>query len=96
MDVQKDLLLPAHTRRPSVPPGGAEPALHWGRVHRGDAAGHVPSERGSWDSFHPAFARAVRGPGPVPVDPRDAIASATVLDAARLSATDGGTVRFRG
>jgi hypothetical protein len=30
------------------------------------------------------------------VDPRDAVASATVLDAARLSATDGGTVRFSG
>ena len=43
-----------------------------------------------------AFARAVRGLGPVPVDPRDAVASATVLDAARLSATDGGTVRFAG
>jgi hypothetical protein len=32
----------------------------------------------------------------VPVEPRDAIASLTVLDAARLSATEGGVVRFTG
>jgi hypothetical protein len=56
----------------------------------------VPSENGAWSDFYPAFARAVRGEGPVPVEPRDAIASATVLDAARLSATDGGIVRFTG
>jgi predicted dehydrogenase len=49
----------------------------------------VPTENGAWDTFYPAFARAVRGLGPVPVDPRDAIASATVLDAARRSATEG-------
>ncbi|MGY1986569.1 Gfo/Idh/MocA family oxidoreductase [Blastococcus sp. SYSU DS0669] len=96
MDVQEELLLAGHTPASLGPAWGAEPALHWGRLHRGDAGEHVPSERGSWDGFYPAFARAVRGLGLAPVDPRDAIASATVLDAARLSATDGGTVRFRG
>ena len=49
----------------------------------------VPSERGRWDMFYPAFAAAVRGTGPVPVDPRDAVATARVLDAARRSATEG-------
>jgi predicted dehydrogenase len=49
----------------------------------------VPTERGRWDSFYPAFAAAVRGQGPVPVDPRDAVATARVLDAARRSATEG-------
>ena len=96
MDVQEELLLAGHTPASLGPAWGAEPALHWGRLHRGDAGEHVPSERGSWDGFYPAFARAVRGLEPVPVDPRDAIASATVLDAARLSATEGGTVRFSG
>jgi hypothetical protein len=30
------------------------------------------------------------------VNPRDAVATATVLDAARRSATEGGVVRFTG
>jgi len=65
-------------------------------LHRGDGGEQVPSENGAWSEFYPAFARAVRGEGPVPVEPRDAIASATVLDAARVSATEGGIVRFTG
>ena len=63
--------------------------LHWGRVFRGDAGEVVPTLPGAWNTFYPAFAAAVRGLGPVPVDPRDAIATATVLDAARRSATEG-------
>lgn len=57
----------------------------WGRIERGDESEPVPSERGRWDTFYPAFAAAVRGEGPVPVDPRDAIASLTVIDAIRAS-----------
>ncbi len=96
MDAQEGLLLAGHTPASLGPAWGAEPSLHWGRLRRGDDGEQVPSARGSWDVFYPAFARAVRGLGPVPVEPRDAIASATVLDAARLSATDGGVVRFSG
>ncbi len=96
MDGQEDLLLAGHTPRSLGPAWGAEPSLRWGRVHRGDDGEPVPTGNGAWDTFYPAFARAVRGLGPVPVEPRDAIASMTVLDAARLSATDGGVVRFSG
>ena len=60
-----------------------EPPERWGRLERGDEGEPVPSERGRWDTFYPAFAAAVRGEGPVPVDPRDAIASLTVIDAIR-------------
>jgi len=42
----------------------------------------------------PAFARAVRGAGPLPVDPRDAGATLEVLDAARLSDARGEVVRL--
>ncbi|MDP9459288.1 MAG: Gfo/Idh/MocA family oxidoreductase [Actinomycetota bacterium] len=96
MDGQEGLLLAGHTPASLGPAWGAESTLHWGRLHRGDAGEPVPSERGAWSDFYPAFARAVRGLGPVPVEPRDAIATATVLDAARLSATEGGVVRFTG
>ena len=46
----------------------------------------MPSAHGAWNLFYPAFASAVRGTQPVPVDPRDAVATAAVLDAARASA----------
>ncbi len=71
---------------------GAEPEERWGRVFRDGRSVLLPSERGAWDTFYPAFAAAVRGSGPVPVDPWDAVASARVLDAARESAITGQVV----
>ncbi|MFE1983644.1 Gfo/Idh/MocA family oxidoreductase [Streptomyces mirabilis] len=65
-----------------------------GQVRRGDAVEPIASNRGRWDLFYTAFAAAVRGKGPVPVDPWDAVATATVLDAARSSARDGRVVRL--
>ena len=73
---------------------GAEPEEAWGRLYRGDAGTPVPSERGRWDLYYPAFAAAVRGEGPVPVDPQDAVRTMTVLDAARSSAHTGATVQL--
>lgn len=49
----------------------------------------VPSARGA---FYTGFACAVRGEGPVPVDPEDAVAVLEVLDAARESAASGQVV----
>ncbi|WP_324278225.1 Gfo/Idh/MocA family protein [Blastococcus brunescens] len=75
MDCQEDQLLAGHTPASLGPAWGAEPSVRWGRVHRGEDSEVVPTEDGAWSTFYPAFARAVRGLGPVPVDPRDAIAS---------------------
>ncbi|MEV4636759.1 Gfo/Idh/MocA family oxidoreductase [Actinoplanes sp. NPDC049548] len=71
---------------------GVEPEHAWGRLYRGRTGAPVRSERGRWDSFYPAFAAAVRGEGPLPVDPWDAVRNMDVLDAARMSATTGETV----
>ena len=68
---------------------GAEPPERWGRIHRGDDGVPVPTRQGAWHTFYPAFAAAVRGLGDVPVRARDAVETATVLDAARRSATEG-------
>ncbi|WP_432197488.1 Gfo/Idh/MocA family protein [Streptomyces sp. bgisy027] len=73
---------------------GTVPEQLWGQVRRGDTAEPVMSSRGRWDLFYTSFAAAVRGEGPVPVDPWDAVATATVLDAARSSARDGQVVRL--
>jgi predicted dehydrogenase len=55
-------------------------------VYDGSGAATRPTDRGHWDAYYRAFAAAVRGTGPVPVAPRDAVATAEVLDAARTSA----------
>ena len=75
---------------------GTVPEARWGRIYRGEdiPPQPVPAERGRWSSFYSAFARAVRGTGPLPVDPRDAVATLEVLDAARLSAARGEVVRL--
>jgi predicted dehydrogenase len=89
MDGQEAALLAGQTPATLGERWGAELQERWGRLRRGDEGAVVPTERGRWDSFYPAFAAAVRGQGPVPVDPRDAVATARVLDAARRSATEG-------
>ncbi len=71
---------------------GAEPPECWGYLQRGDTREPVPAQPGAWTVFYPAFADAVRGTRPVPVDPWDAVATAAVLDAARASARTGQVV----
>ena len=71
---------------------GVEPEHNWGRLYRGATGASVRSERGRWDTFYPAFAAAVEGRGPVPVDPWDAVRTMDALDAARISARTGETV----
>jgi predicted dehydrogenase len=71
---------------------GVEPEHTWGRIYRGNTGAPVRSERGRWDTYYPAFAAAVRGEAPVPVDPWDAVRNMDLLDAARISASTGETV----
>ena len=76
---------------------GVEPESAWGRLYTADGQEHpVPSERGRWDTFYPAVAAAVRGDGSVPVDPSDAVHTAQVLDAARVSTVERATVTLTG
>lgn len=94
MDGQEAALLAGRTPATEGAGWGVEPRARWGRLRRGDEGVVVATERGRWDTFYPAFAAAVRGAGPVPVDPWDAVATARVLDAARRSATEGVVVRL--
>ena len=92
MDGQEAALIAGRSPATEGDRWGAEPEARWGVLQRGDASEPVPSERGRWDTFYPAFAAAVRGAGPVPVDPADAVATLEVIDAARVSAASGRTV----
>lgn len=92
MEGQEALLLQGLNPVTAADRWGVEPVADHGALHRGDQVVPVPTERGSWDTYYPAFAAAVRGAGAVPVDPQDAIASMQVLDAARISARTGQVV----
>lgn len=73
---------------------GVEPESAWGLLVTAAGRARMRSLRGRWDTFYPAVARAVLGTGAVPVDPADAIVTAQILDAARLSANTGGSVEL--
>jgi predicted dehydrogenase len=92
MDGQEQALIDGRTPAREGDAWGVEPPERWGRLQRGEESEPVPSERGRWDTYYPAFAAAVRGEGPVPVDPPDAVASLAVIDAIRASATEGRVV----
>lgn len=89
VDGQEALLLRGETPASLADRWGVESEARGSAMRRGGETTPIPLHRGRWDSFYPAFAAAVRGQGPVPVDPRDAIATAEVLDAARRSADTG-------
>ena len=92
LDCQEALLKAGRTPASLGERWGVEPEHTWGRLYRGATGAPVRSERGHWDSFYPAFAAALRGEGPLPVDPWDSVRAMDVLDAARMSATTGETV----
>ncbi len=91
-DTQENLLLAGETPASLGDRWGVEPPDTHGTLHTGTSAAPYPTERGRWDLFYPAFAGAVRGTNPPPVNPRDAIASLTLLAAARKSAETGAVV----
>lgn len=65
------------------------PAGSEGWIARGRERAFVPRASGGHEDFYPAVARWLLEGGPVPVDPRDTVHTAEVLDAARSSARDG-------
>jgi predicted dehydrogenase len=91
-DTQEDLLLAGETPATLGDRWGLESPDTYGTLHTGTMSATYATDRGRWDLFYPAFARAVRGLNPPPVNPRDAVATASALAAARVSATTGAIV----
>ena len=82
LDSQEDALKAG--RRPGADePWGEVPESRWGRLVRGDESEPVRSERGAWPEFYAGVERALRAGEPLPVDPRDAVATLEVLERAR-------------
>jgi predicted dehydrogenase len=87
LDGQEDALRAGE--RPDRPGWGEEPPERWGRLGTEEQAGPVRTEPGAYQRFYEGLAAALRGEGPPPVDPADAVAALRVLDAARRSAGEG-------
>lgn len=73
-------------------PGGVDGHGGW-LVHGADRVA-VPRAPGGHADFYREVAVWLRGQGPVPVDPEDAVRTAEVLDAAAVSAREGRVVRL--
>jgi predicted dehydrogenase len=85
LDSQEDALRAG--RRPDTDPSwGSEPRSSWGHLVRGESREIVESQRGDWPRFYALVAEALRGAGPPPVDPWDAVETLRILDLARQSA----------
>ena len=91
-DTQEDVLVTGASPS-TVDTWGVEAASDRDRILTASVSAPVTLARGAWDTYYPTFARAVRGEGAPPVEAADAVATADVLEAARLSAATGVTVR---
>jgi predicted dehydrogenase len=75
--------------RPGSPGWGEEPASLRGLLGPEGVAAPVPTAPGAYQVFYAGVAAALRGEGPPPVDPADAIEGLEILEAARRSAERG-------
>jgi scyllo-inositol 2-dehydrogenase (NADP+) len=78
-------------RRPG-PGWGAPAERDWGLLGTPEDSRPYPSLPGDYPAFYAGVAAVLRNGAPAPVDPYDTVAALTVLEAARRSATEGGTV----
>ncbi len=77
---------------PSQPGWSDDQQDRWGRLGTDDESEAVKTEPGRYAEFYALLVGALRGRGAAPVDPRDAVASLTVVEAAQQSAADGSVV----
>ncbi|WP_354640654.1 Gfo/Idh/MocA family oxidoreductase [Kitasatospora camelliae] len=97
LDPQEDALRAG--RRPGGPPAdgpwGAEDPVRYGVLGTDGAEEPVPTEPGDYPAFYAGVAASLATGAPPPVDPWDAVAALTVLEAARGSDATGTVVRLR-
>ncbi|GAA4442153.1 Gfo/Idh/MocA family protein [Phytohabitans houttuyneae] len=59
---------------------GVEPEDAWGKLGRDADATPLPTERGAYREFYAQLAASLRGGGPLPVDPRDALVAIGIIE----------------
>ena len=73
---------------------GYEAEERWGTLNLSSGSIPIRSERGAYQDFYSQFAAAVAGQARFPVPAEQAVQTLAVLDAARISATEGRMVRL--
>lgn len=92
LDPQEDALRAGE--RPGRGRWGVEPESAWGVLGALENTKPVPSRDGDYPAYYAAVADALRTGGEPPVTAREAARALRVLEAARLSAAEGRTVRI--
>ncbi|MGW2399844.1 Gfo/Idh/MocA family protein [Kitasatospora sp. NPDC001664] len=95
MDPQEAELRTGHRPAPGTPWGTESPAAY-GVLGTDESSLPAPTAPGDYPAYYAGIAAALADGTPPPVDPRDAVATLTVLEAARTSSATGTTVRLDG
>ena len=66
--------------KPSDPAYGIEPQESWGLLGVDGATSPVPAERGAYPEFYVQLAAALRGMGPLPVDPAEPLEVLRIIE----------------
>ncbi|WP_329495136.1 Gfo/Idh/MocA family oxidoreductase [Kitasatospora herbaricolor] len=93
MDPQEDELK-AGRRPDGARPWGADDEARFGAFGTNGNAAPLPTLPGDYPAYYAGIAAALAGTAPPPVDPRDAVSTLTVLEAARASAATGTVVKL--
>ncbi|MEV6205957.1 Gfo/Idh/MocA family oxidoreductase [Kitasatospora sp. NPDC051914] len=93
MDPQEDDLKAGRHPGDGRPWGADDPAAY-GTLGQDGSADRIPTDPGDYPAFYAGIAASLADGTPPPVDPRDAVAALTVLEAARGSAATGSVVRL--
>ncbi|MFC9353407.1 Gfo/Idh/MocA family oxidoreductase [Arthrobacter sp. NPDC057013] len=78
LDSQEPALAAGMT--PSDPKYGVDPQESWGLLGVDGATAPVPAERGAYPRFYTELAAALRGEGPLPVDPADPLQVLKIIE----------------
>jgi predicted dehydrogenase len=93
LDVQEQRL--RNGADPSVSDWGEEPPDRWGRLGTDRESEPVRTARGDYGEFYRLLVAALDSEGAPPVDPKDAVATLEIVDAARRSHERGQVVRVQ-
>jgi predicted dehydrogenase len=87
-DIQEEDLFAGRTPASMGDSWGLEPHDRLARIQVGEAVELRSLVNGAWSVYYPAMAAAIRGTAQVPVDPRDAVHTCVVIDAARIASAE--------
>jgi scyllo-inositol 2-dehydrogenase (NADP+) len=91
LDPQEDSLKAG--ARPGGATWGREPHDRWGTLNDGTASATIATELGAYEKYYSGIERALRSGDLPPVEPRDAVESLTLIEAAKRSARERRVVR---